>query len=522
MTGKGKVSIALLLAVAFVAGIFFTTAGANIFDLGDRIGTDSLAGGTRLAVDTKQLGSAVDVQDAFVEVAEAVNPTVVQIRADKIMTQRGGRQNPFEGTPFEDFFGGQQGAPEQEFRSQGLGSGVIVNEEGFIVTNNHVVESAEDLRVVLFDGREFEAEMVGADPVSDVAVIKINDGNNLPYVSFGDTEDVRVGQWVMAFGSPLSADLSNTVTAGIISALGRYTPTGPSASPYSLGNYIQTDAAINPGNSGGPLVNLRGELIGINNAIYTRTGGYQGIGFAIPVDVVKNVADQLIANGEVQRARLGVEYTAVSEALARALDLPRGAAQVGRVAEGTAADRAGLEEGDIIVELDGRALRDHRDLSQTILLKQPGDTIELTLIDPDTEKRRTVSVKLGALDADAVAQASTRGQQQEQQPELREELGFSYQSLNDLSQQQAARLRIEDTARAGVVVTDIDQGSEAFRDAGLRAGVIITEVDRKPVRTAADLEKIYRDVKPGATFLVRFEIPGTDGSRITALTKPKG
>lgn len=363
-------SAPLLFMIAFLAGILFSTAGANMLKLGDSVGSPSKAADP--AIDIEDLSSAFAYEEAFTRVVEEVNPAVVQILSEKV-TRRPAAWNPFEGTPFEDFFGFPRNNRQQEFRSQGLGSGVIIRENGYIVTNNHVVEGADELQVKLIDGATYEAEVVGTDEFSDIAVIRI-DASGLPFVTMGDSDNIKVGQTVLAFGSPLSPRLSNTVTSGIISAVGRLSNMG-----QGVQNYIQTDAAINPGNSGGPLVDLRGRLIGINTAIYSRTGGYQGIGFAVPVNTVRNVSEQLIASGSVARGRLGIEYGPASESLIQALDLPRGAAVIGRVAQGSAADRAGLEPGDVIVAVDGDRLQKPLELSQIIGMKKPGDRVRLTI-----------------------------------------------------------------------------------------------------------------------------------------------
>ncbi len=521
-----KTSLTLLIVAAFAGGVFFTTAGANWAGIAGHLRSSEAAEtsdvGTRLSANPATL------EEAFVAVAERVNPTVVQIRSTREMRGRTQR-NPFEGTPWEDFFGTPGGPGTPSIPSQGLGSGVIIREDGYILTNNHVVEDASALRVHLFGGAEYDATVVGTDPASDLAVVKI-EARDLPAMSLGDINDVRVGQWVMAFGSPLAENLSNTVTSGIVSALGRYDDIQARQQEASLQGYIQTDAAINPGNSGGPLVNLRGELIGLNNAIYTRTGGYQGIGFAIPVDVIRNVSEQLIESGSVRRALLGVTIQGVSESLARALDLPRGAAQIGSVSEGSAAARAGLQESDIILALDGRELRDFREVTQRILNKRPGDEVEITFLrDRD---RRTVKARLG--ERDMAAQAA---ENEEETPEARtepaaaetarfaDELGFSYANFAAIPAQQRNQMGLATASREGVVITDVDVASSAFRDAGIRAGYFIVSVNGEAVASLRDFEKAYRAVRPGETFFLRLQAVARDGSTSTvrtALTKPQG
>jgi serine protease Do len=290
MSVKRSIPIALFIIASFLGGIFFTTVGSNLFSTepitpSTHAAAPDIQEGTT-AIPREKVATAVALEEAFTLVAEAVNPTVVQIRSEKVVS----REQMLEGTPFDNFFSPFQD-PNQDFRKDGLGSGVIIRDDGYIVTNNHVVQGADELSVRLADGRFFDASVVGTDPLSDLAVIKI-ESQAMPHVSFGQVDMLKVGQWVMAVGSPLSEDLGNTVTVGIVSALGRTSDEISRLNIYA--SFIQTDAAINPGNSGGPLVDLQGRLIGINSAIFSRSGGYQGIGFAIPVDVVENVATQLI------------------------------------------------------------------------------------------------------------------------------------------------------------------------------------------------------------------------------------
>ncbi len=507
---------ALILA-AFLAGIFFILLGSNFFGLGDRVAPESRAtNAPHLVAGDTEIREDLDLEDAFIKVAEQVNPTVVQIMIEKVIAAPANPfvGNPFEGTPFEDFFApfltprgqGGNGRP-REFRQHGLGSGVILRDDGYIVTNNHVVKDADEVKVRLSNGDVYDAEVVGTDAFTDLAVVRI-EADDLTAISLGDSDDLRVGQWVMAFGSPLSEELQNTVTAGIISAVGRYSSTGE-----SVQNYIQTDAAINPGNSGGPLVDLHGRLVGINTAIYSQTGGYQGIGFAVPVNTVHDIAEQLIDAGRVRRARLGVQYTAASPALIEALGLPRGAAQVMSVVEGSAADKAGIREGDVITAIDGKPLTNSLELSTIIAGMKPGQTVEITLNRAGEE--RTVTVTLGASEEETAearpgGKPSTRG-------EIEEKLGFSY---TDLTPELARQFGFDEDTE-GVLITRVDAGSDAYREANLRAGQVIIEVDKKPVKNVRDFERIYHDLEPGTTFLVRVRQPNQNGSFLTALTKPK-
>jgi serine protease Do len=532
MSKSTRTTVALLVLMAFAAGAFTVTAGADWLGLTNAFSqghADPREGGTRIDSEFDSL------DDAFVEVAERVNPTVVQISATRTVAQRGGQaRNPFEGTPFEDFFGGggPQLPPGAAPQRSGLGSGVIIRPDGYILTNDHVVSGSDDLRVTLFSGEEYSAELIGTDPSSDLAIIRI-DRTALPFVSFGSVDDIRVGQWAVAFGSPLDAELSNTVTAGIVSAIGRYDDNAPrlrGSGGVQLQGYIQTDAAINPGNSGGPLVNLRAELIGLNNAIYTRTGGYQGIGFAIPVDAIRNVADQLIETGTVRRAYLGIGLGGISQSLARALDVPVGSAQVGNVQPGTAADRAGLQAGDLITAIDGVALRDFREVTRRILNKRPGERVELSVV--RGEERLTVPVELGERDLEGGAPAEpSREDEPEAETEpagaearFEDELGFDYADVADVPPALARRLFGDNVPRSGVVVTDVDRQSDAFRDAGIQPGLLIASVNGREVDSMREFERAYERIDAGETFFVTLAFVQGDGTRNvtrTALTKPR-
>ncbi len=515
MSVKRKASIAVFVAAAFVAGIMFTTVGANLFNLGDRVATESAAFDTAAQstpLPPVSTGARLELEDAFIAVAEAISPSVVQIRSEQVIEgQEAG--NPFEGTPFEDFFDMPNQGPQ---RRSGLGSGVIIRSDGYIITNNHVIMQADELEVRMADGRYLDATVIGTDPLSDLAVIKVN-AQDLPAVSFGNIDDVRVGQWVMAFGSPLSEDLNNTVTAGIISALGRTSRNLSTLNTFAA--FIQTDAAINPGNSGGPLVDLRGQVIGINSAIYSRSGGNQGIGFSIPVNVVENVTTQLIESGTVERAQLGVYFDSVSEALAEALDVPRGSAQVSEVIPGKAAAKAGILEGDIIIEVNGEELRDFNQLRTMIGNMRPGEVVDLKVFrDGETFP---LSVQLGKRD-DQVAENNRPTRNDDDDESMAEDLGLN---LSEITPAALRRLGLEDEQPPrGVLITNVDQNSLAFREAELRRDDILTEIDRQPISDIGEFERIYRGIKKGDSFLVKVIRQQADGTLrpfLSALTKPE-
>jgi serine protease Do len=517
MSTKGKVSIAVFVGGAFLAGILFATVGANLFGVGDTVGTPgqaaNLDGSTALQQSTA--GSPRNLESAFTEVAESVNPAVVQIRAEKVVERQ--VQNPFRGTPFEDFFGGPRG-PEREYRSQGLGSGVVIRSDGHIITNNHVVENAEELSVVTLDNAEYDAEIVGTDPFSDLAVIKVDAPEDLRAISFGNSDELRTGQWVLAFGSPLSQNLNNSVTAGIVSAIGRLRspnqrrPTQGQAdrqiSPVQ--NFVQTDAAINPGNSGGPLVNLNGELVGINTAIASQTGGYQGIGFAIPANTVERVATQIIEQGEVRRARLGVRYGPASQSLIQNEDLPSGAAVIGGVEDGSPADEAGLQPGDVVTAINGETLENYLQIGNRVASMQPGQEVTLTV--RRNGESREINVTLGAADTGGTEGGGDGDAPSEDQ--MMQELGMS---LRNITPEIARQLGLDDTD--GVIITDVDRSNPMIRSSGLSPKQVIVEIAGQPVPDVETFQEVYGEIEPGQAFRVVVRLP-QGFVDVTSLRKP--
>ncbi|MEM6783323.1 MAG: trypsin-like peptidase domain-containing protein [Bacteroidota bacterium] len=495
-------SVFALVLAAFFCGVFFVSAGGDVLNAV----TSSEAGAQVAPPVTDAIEAATNLGDAFQTVAESINPAVVQIASARVAERSG------MGFPFERMFPGQgDDAPRVQ---SGLGSGVFIRADGHLITNNHVIDGADELTVRLFDGSEYEAEVVGADEFSDLAVLKIEADETVPFIGYGDRKDVHVGQWVLAFGSPLSEDLNNTVTAGIVSALGRV------GTPGTLSNFIQTDAAINPGNSGGALVNLRGELVGINTAIATRTGGFQGIGFAIPIDIVENTVEQLIDSGEVARGFLGISPDAVSSSLARALDVHPGSAQIARVTPGTPAAEAGLEVGDVITAIDGTEVRDPAQIFSLIGNRLPGDAVEITYVSNEGGDRRTVSVTLGNRD-ELLAEGGTpqRAPEKEDKMDMEDDLGLS---LNNLTERLRETYEVP-TEVEGVLVTNVAPLSQAARDADLQRGDIIVEANRQRVGSTGDFEDVYGSINSGDTFLLQVRRPVRGGefrTFMTALTKP--
>ena len=433
---------------------------------------------------------------AFASVARAVSPSVVFIQvegkapADSIrgLPSPFGDEWPFGDNLFKRFFGDQLPAvpkmpkpdvPRGERRAIGQGSGFVfaakdglVSGKTYILTNNHVVENAEKIRVKFQDDREFDAEITGRDPQSDVAVIEIK-ASGLPALRWGDSSSLEVGEWVAAIGNPFG--LSHTLTAGVVSAKGR---TSVGINDYE--DFIQTDAAINPGNSGGPLVNLDGEVVGINTAIFSRSGGYMGVGFAIPSDLAKAIANQLIEHGDVTRGYLGIVIQQLTADLAESFGVkPSQGILVAQVSGDSPAAKAGLRQGDVIVEFRGEPVTDVGSFRNRVSLTPPSSTETLTIVRDG--KRKTVQVTIGKLAEDKrIAQGSAQSA---------DEIGLTVQTLTPQLAEQ-----FDAEPGEGIVVTEVRPGSVAAI-AGIETGSVILQVNREPVRSAADFQ---RAVKHGA------------------------
>ncbi len=431
-----------------------------------------------------------EFSSALAEVVAQVKPGVVAIVAEGKVTVT--YRDPFSGTPFERFFGFPPSEPPtREFERSGQGSGVIVGYGGkqYILTNNHVIRQADAIRVQLADDRYFSAEVVGADSLSDVAVLRVK-ASALPTVPFGSSDALREGELVLAVGNPLG--YAHSVTLGIVSAVGR---SRFSVSEY--GSYIQTDAAINPGNSGGALVNMRGELVGLNTAIVSRSGMNEGIGFAIPSDMVRDVMGQLIENGEVRRGLLGALIGDIDPTAAEGLGLPntRGV-EIRSVQPGGPAAVAGLKAGDIVLAVDGKQVRNATELKGAIGATSPDTRVQLRILRDGREQ--TVAVKLGKLTAEAMVAAG--GQQSEAAASA---LGLEVQ---ELTPEIARSLRADHTD--GVVVAAVAPGSEASRR-GIERGDIIREVNHREVTSVQEYEDALEQVEPGQVVLMLVERRGT-------------
>ena len=440
---------------------------------------------------TESPGKYGAFQSIFTSVAKKAVPSVVSISMERTVDAPQ-YQNPFEfffgPDPFGDGLdgGGPRGRSPGRRRETGMGSGFITDAQGHILTNNHVVEGAQKLTVQLSDEREFEVEVVGTDKPSDLAVVKFKDKPPADIVplKMGDSDKLQIGEWVVAVGAPFG--LYETVTTGIISAKGRQN-TGIS----TYGNFLQTDAAINPGNSGGPLVNLDGDVVGINTAIYSQSGGYQGIGFAIPVNLAKNIMESLIKTGKVTRGWLGVSIQPVSQDMADALGLKgRKGALIGDVVPGGPAEKAGLQRGDVVVKLQDKDIADANDLMNRIALIEPGATVELTVFrDGRTQTRK---VKITKREEERVAMQG-RGEPSSSGGEVS---GLGMEAA-DLSDELRQGLKLGEEVKSGAVVLKLDPAGKAAQ-AGLQAGDVIQEVNRRKISSAKDLrEAVSKAVKGG-------------------------
>ena len=427
-------------------------------------------------------GSNYKFNQPFIDVAKSANPTIVSIISEIEVTQR--QFNPFFNDPFfQDFF------PEFKRKGQTLGSGVIINKEGYIITNNHVIDGADKIKVIMYDKTEFEAEIIGVDPLSDLAVIKIDAGVVLPEIKMGNSDMLSVGEWVVAIGSPFGLHLNHTVTAGIVSAVGRSNV----ISRLTYEDFIQHDAAINPGNSGGALLNLDGELVGINTAI--ATDGYSksnaGVGFAIPINQAKRVIEDLLDDGTVSRGWLGVQIHNIDDAIVKALNLENknGALIISILPDSPASD-SGLQEDDIIIKIDNNEIKNDRDLMKAVSSKHPGDFTNFTVVRGDEKLR--ISVTLGQR-PDQATLAS---------------LGETGSSSFDI-----LGLKISETVNNnGVKVFEVEGGSSAYKNS-IKKGDIIKKINRKPISSIAKYNEIIAKFEVGDVIMLRIDRNGNQGIR---------
>ncbi len=465
-TSTWRVGFAAIVVALIIAGMFLT-AGLDLTK-------DTSASDPSLSI---------MVPSSFSEVARAVSPAVVNIRTEKVV--KGGRpafrhfRSPFgEEDPFHDFFEKFFGdRPRREFKARSLGSGFIIDKEGHIVTNNHVIENADKIKVKLKNGKEYNAEIVGRDPKTDIALVKAKGLKGFQTVKLGDSDAVRVGEWVVAIGSPFG--LEHTVTAGIVSAKGRVIGSGP------YDDFIQTDASINPGNSGGPLVNMHGEVVGINTAIVSRSGGNVGIGFAIPANLAKGIIEQLQTSGSVTRGWLGVSIQDLTAELADYYGLKDSkGALVGEVFEGDPADKAGIKAKDVIIEVDGKKVEDSRDLSRTVAEVPVGKKVTIKVLRQGKERTFRVKIMKRTDEKETLAMKGPRD---------KTDVGMTVALLTP---RLARRFNISETE--GVVVVGVEKGGPADQ-AEVQEGDLILEIDRRSITTLEDYHALMREVKKGET-----------------------
>ncbi|MBN2568205.1 MAG: DegQ family serine endoprotease [Deltaproteobacteria bacterium] len=457
------------LVVTVVGAVRFSTITTGIYQ------ADALAAS---AADTMGMPSS------FADLAERLKPAVVNISTTKTVTSggMGSLESPFRGSPFDKFFGGDEffrrffgDIPERQFKERSLGSGFIISKEGYIFTNNHVVEQADKILVKLSNGKEYVAEIKGTDEKTDIALIKIDAKNDLPVATLGDSSKIRVGDWVVAIGNPFG--LEQTVTAGIVSAKGRVIGAGP------YDDFIQTDASINPGNSGGPLFNLKGEVVGINTAIIARG---QGIGFAIPIDMATKIMEQLKDKGKVVRGWLGVSVQDITDDIAKQLDIKtKEGALIADVFKGDPADKAGIKTGDVITEVDGQAIKNTHELLKIVAGVEVGKDVKIKLLRNGDQKTLTVTVT--------------------ERPEKRTTAGISQgkdyfgMTVQEITPEMADHLGLKDVQ--GVIVTGVKAGSPAD-EAQVKGEDIILQVNRTRVSSLQEYLRIMSQIEKDDSVLL--------------------
>ncbi len=455
--GKYTLTLFLVVAGAFIAVWTYST----FFDKPDVITIKEEQSIKYAAISNDGESALTDLTYA----AEKSIHTVVHIATQSV---RGGgwtSGNPF----FDELFGMRR--QQQPQLARGFGSGVILSEDGFIVTNNHVINDAQNIKVILNDNREFEAHLIGADPSTDIAVLKI-EAENLSFISFGNSDDLRIGEWVLAVGNPFN--LTSTVTAGIISAMGRNLRINQDL--MAIESFIQTDAAVNPGNSGGALVNQRGQLIGINTAIASRTGSYTGYSFAVPVTIVKKVVNDLMEFGEVQRALIGINISDVNAEIAKKLELENvEGIYVAGVPENGAAYEAGIKVDDVITNVGGVKVKTSAELQEKISQYRPGTDVKIIIIRDGEKKQFTVTLRNKHGDTEIVRDNTIL-------------FGAEFKQVGNIEKQN---LEIN----SGIKITNLEKGK--LKEAGLKKGYIITNVNKRPIYEVADFKREIENATGG-------------------------
>ncbi|MBK7257876.1 MAG: Do family serine endopeptidase [Ignavibacteriae bacterium] len=491
MVKKYVVASVVLVIVGVVLGTVMVSSFGNGVDLGLAYGGDEVKLGGPAPV-AMQNSSVRALSDNFAAVSKAVSPSVVAIKTTTVAKERP-KNMPRD---FFHFFNpDEDGQP-----SQGYGSGVVLTADGYIATNNHVVaDAAENGIEVIFDEKvQYKAKLIGTDPSTDLAVIKV-DAKGLIPAALGNSENVHVGEWVLAIGNPLG--LTSTVTAGIVSAIGRNI--NIIQDQYGIESFIQTDAAINPGNSGGALLNMSGEVIGINTAIATTNARYQGYGFAVPVNILKTVSSDLIRFGEVKRGYIGVSITTIDQTMASALGMKEAkGVKIEKLVDGGAAAAAGLKELDVILEIDGREVNKNNELQSYIATRHPGDVVTLKIFREGKTFEKKVTLRPRSQDATL---ASSSGEKKEEPAEIADAARtLSFDALGMTVRVLTAEEKKELEVERGVLVSDIKPFGEAA-ERGIGKHDVILEADRKPVSTPADLKKAIAARKSGDAILLRIK-----------------
>ena len=499
---KSKSKVLLYSTLTFLFGVGLASS------MNWTAGSQALMTSTEAAqVAQAAVQPALDLSSAFVAIAEEVTPAVVRITTER--PARTASNNPLDG--FFDLRRRNGDEPADPVPQLSGGSGFLISADGYVMTNNHVVADAQSLRVFTKDGRSYDAEIVGTDPTTDVAVIKIP-GSGHPHLAFGSSENVRVGEWILAVGNPGfggGSSLDYTVTAGIISAIGRplqlirreLTRNEEFDNPaWAIENFLQTDAVINPGNSGGPMVNLRGEVVGINSAIASQTGFYQGYGFAIPIDLAGRVGEDLVAYGEIRRSWLGIQMRGVDDTDAESFGLPRvGGALVNEVTGGSPAEKAGLRPQDVITELDGRQITRSGELQQQIAQAKPGDEVRLEVYRNGAPREITVRLGEAPITRREVPEAPTVAAVNSS-----EQLGLE---IRELTPEIAKELGYEEAG--GVVIADITPYGPAFRRSIRTPGLKVIQINDREIKDMDDVHQELDNLESGQ--IVKLVLGTPDG-----------
>ncbi|MCK5305603.1 MAG: Do family serine endopeptidase [Candidatus Omnitrophica bacterium] len=487
--GKGFLFVFVYIFIGVISGILLS---ANL-----KINPE-------ITAETKEIKTSSDyatagfetIENSFVKIAEEVGPAVVSIttvQTKKVGRQRNFSQSPFGGNDFfNKFFGDYFGSmPEREYKQSGLGSGVIIDKRGYILTNEHVIGNADEVTVTLPDNREFKAEIMGTDPRSDLAVIKIN-AKNLPIARLGDSDEVKTGQWAVAIGNPFGFYLKSsepTVTTGVISALHRQLPHDPAGNRLYI-DLIQTDAAINPGNSGGPLVNLKGEVIGINVAIFSSSGGYQGLGFAIPINTAKFILNKLIKGEDIEYSWLGVTVQDVTHDLTEYFNLKsKKGAIVIKILPDSPAEKAGIKEDDIIVEYNGKKIDNYKKLINLVSHTNVGENILVKVLREGKEITLTVKT-------------SKRPDKIAGPGEPIDKFSNNWKGIETAGIDTETAKKFGYLEGKGVIVVKVEKGSGGYW-AGIKTGDAIYSINKQSVNSVDDFNKVTKSIKRGETAFIR-------------------